>query len=118
MNKEVTLRIILERPVSGVEYGIQKGKGNKYETIQKQTANSDDLKFEISIGVKAVANEPPVFTGPFAQGNPQDRFIYIDIGACAGQYNTQWSRRLKIPLNSISQTLINDLSTQQVLVTK
>jgi hypothetical protein len=111
-------RIVLEKPVSGVEYGIQKGKGKNYETVQKQMAQSSDLTFEIPVSVKLDEKNNPVFLGPFAQGTPLDRFIYVDIGTYAGQKNTPWSRKLKIPLTGISKTLINKISAQQVLVTK
>ena len=36
-----------------------------------------------------------------------DRYFYIDIGTYAGQTNTPWSRRLKIPLSCITWELIN-----------
>jgi len=118
MKKEVTLRIVLENPVTGVVYGIQKGKGNNYETMQKQTAGSSDLLFEFPVSVELDKNQKLVFKGPFVQGPPQERFLYIDIGTCAGQLNTPWSRRLKIPIAGISATLISNLSAQDILVTR
>jgi hypothetical protein len=39
--------------------------------------------------------------GPFVQGPPQQRFVYVDIGTYAGQADSRWSRRLKIPLEGI-----------------
>jgi hypothetical protein len=36
------------------------------------------------------------------QGPPSDRFIYIDVGTYAGQRNTSWSRRMKVPLQGIT----------------
>jgi hypothetical protein len=48
----------------------------------------------------------PNFLGPFAQGTAADRFVYLDIGTYAGQKNTSWSRRLKIPLAGIGWDLI------------
>lgn len=118
MNREVPLRIILEKPLAGVLYGIQKGKGNNYETIQKQMSNSSDLIFELSVEVKYDKSNNPVFLGPFVQGSPQERFIYIDIGTYAGQRNTPWSRRLKIPFTGISKSTVEKLSSGNMLVTK
>jgi len=118
MNKEITLRIVLEKPVNGVEYGVQKGKGNAYETIQKQKAGSSDLVFEITIVAKADGKGNYTFSGPFVQGPSGERFIYIDIGTYAGQIGTPWSRRLKIPLTGISNSVINNLSGQKILTTK
>jgi uncharacterized protein DUF5990 len=41
------------------------------------------------------------------------RFFYINIGTYAGQLNTEWSRRLKVPLSVIDWDVIR---TQKVLV--
>ena len=102
MNPEITIRIILESPPTGVDFGIQKGKGNKYETIQKQRSNNKDLCFEIKILVKESQSSLPDFAGPYVQGPSNERFIYIDIGTYAGQIDSIWGRRLKIPLRDIS----------------
>lgn len=118
MTKEITLRIILENPVSGVQYGLQKGKGNNYEAVQNQIGNGKDLLFEFPVAVKCLPNEPPVCTGPFAHGIPLDRFVYIDIGTAAGQSGSPWSRRMKIPLTGITESLINSVTPQSALVTK
>jgi hypothetical protein len=117
MEKQVTLRIIIEKPVSGIEYGVQKGKGSKYETIQKQSSDSNDLTFQIPVSVKFDDNGVATFFGPFVQGPSQQRFLYIDIGAYAGQKDTPWSRRLKIPLTDISKAILSKNSANQVLVT-
>ena len=37
MNQEIPIRIILENPPPGVDFGIQKERGSKYETILKTT---------------------------------------------------------------------------------
>jgi len=107
MDKQIILRIILEKPVSGVDYGVQKGKGSKYEIIQKQTSDESDITFEIPVSVKMSEKGVADFSGPFVQGPPQERFIYVGIGTYAGQKNTPWSRRLKIPLTGISKTIIS-----------
>jgi len=118
MFKDLFLRIVLQNPPPGVVYGLQKGKGSNYETIQKQTSNAADLLFEFTVHAKAGEDGNLVFLGPFAQGNPQDRFIYIDIGTCAGQRDTPWSRRLKIPLVGITKELIEQVPDGKALTTK
>src|SRR5215213_4721371 len=107
MVNELTLRIILQKPTPGVVFGLQKGKGNNYETVQKQTANSNDLMFEFIVEAKLNDNNDLVVLGPFAQGPPKERFVYIDIGTCAGQTGSPWSRRLKIPLAGIDSKVVN-----------
>lgn len=118
MPKEITFKIILQSPTTGVVYGLQKGKGSNYETIQKQTSDSNDLVFQFTLEVKHSDKGSIILSGPFAQGTPQDRFVYIDIGTYAGQQNTPWSRRLKIPLSGIDAALLNTLSEKDILVCK
>ena len=42
-NIEVSLRIILATPPSGVDFGIQEGKGYDYTTIQIQRSKGSDI---------------------------------------------------------------------------
>jgi len=92
---------VLERPTAGVDFGLQKGRGSGYETVQTQRSTGHDLVFECEVIVKAGA-----LTGPFLQGPPGGRFLYIDIGTLAGQPQTPWTRRLKIPLTGITAKLL------------
>jgi hypothetical protein len=108
---ELTLRILLRKPTAGVDFGLQKGRGSDYEVVQKQRSTGQDLKFEFAVGVKMDKDDAPDFSGPFVQGSRGDRYFYIDIGTYAGQMNTCWSRRLKVPLSCITWDLIKADST-------
>lgn len=116
MEREIKLRIILEKPTADTDFGIQQGSGHTYVTLQKQKSTGEDLTFEERVKVKSSADESPVFLGAVTQGSPKERFIYIDIGRAAGQLDTLWSRRLKIPLKSITWELIQQLDTAQQAV--
>ena len=111
MEREINLRIILEKPTADTDFGIQQGSGHTYVTLQKQKSTGDDLTFEATVRVKPSADASPVFLGAVTQGPPKERFVYIDIGRAAGQLDTLWSRRLKIPLKSITWELIEQLET-------
>ena len=108
---ELTLHIVLRKPTAGVDFGLQKGRGSKYEVVQKQRSAGKDLEFEFSVRVKTDKDGAPDFSGPFVQGPRGDRYFYIDIGTYAGQANTCWSRRLKVPLSCITSDLIDSNST-------
>jgi Family of unknown function (DUF5990) len=109
--RELRLRIVLERPPSGVDFGLQKGRGSAYETIQKQRSQTKDLYFEFTVEVKGGRKAAmPTLLGPLAQGPPGERFVYIDIGTYAGQADSLWSRRLKIPLRGITWDMIDRLA--------
>ena len=107
MDVEVQIRVVLVAPPAGVDFGVQRGTGSHYEPLFVQRSNGADISFEFSVPVaESGKSGQPNFRGPFAQGPPAARFIYIDVGACAGQADTQWSRRMKIPLQGITWTLV------------
>jgi hypothetical protein len=113
---EVRLRIVLVAPPAGVDFGIQEGKGNDYTTIHKQRSKDADLSFEFSVTVKDNRDDgQPNFLGPLAQGTTTGRFIYIDIGKSAGQFDSCWERRIKVPLGGITWKMIEKASTQMLL---
>jgi hypothetical protein len=116
MNQELSIRIILESPPPGVDFGIQKGSGNNYETILKQRSGKEDLCFEFNISVKEKQAASYNFTGPYVQGPSNERFIYVDIGTAAGQIDSVWTRRLKVPLSGISAETIQQLLADPALI--
>lgn len=105
MDRQVTLRIVLERPPVGVDFAVQKGSGSIYETILKQRANGGDLSFEFT--VTAAAGPDPRFKGPLVQGPPKERFIYLDVGTMAGQIESPWTRRIKVPLAGVTWAMLD-----------
>lgn len=107
MAHELTLRIVLLQPPAGVDFALQKGSGNGYETVQKQRSKGEDLAFEFQPSVKeSVSGGMASLCGPFVQGPPSQRFVYIDIGTYAGQADSCWGRRLKVPLDGITAQMI------------
>lgn len=119
MESEITLQIILVKPTPDVMFGLQKGSGSNYETVQKQIPVSNDLSFKFTITVKGDQSKDkhPKFSGSFVQGPADNKFVYIDIGTYAGQQGTIWSRRLKIPLTGITWKDIDSLSERAMLQT-
>ena len=111
MEHELKLRIVLEKPPAGVDFGLQRGRGVDYETIQTQRSKGPDLQFEFTVRAKHTGkNDPPNFLGPFVQGPTGERFVYLDIGTYAGQSGTCWSRRLKIPLRGITWEMVEEVT--------
>jgi len=105
-SQTLTLRVVLTNPTAGVDFGLQQGHGSNCEIVQKQRSKGTDLTFELPVTVKTGKEGEPDFSGPFVQGRAGDRFFYINIGTYAGQENTPWGRRLKIPLSLIKGKLI------------
>ena len=111
MNTDLTLHIILQKPPAGVDFGVQKGSGNKYETIQIQRSALEDLRFTVDVQIKGDRQKDalPNFVGPFAQGASPDKFMYLDIGTLAGQFSSCWTRRLKIPFAGITWDMVEQV---------
>jgi hypothetical protein len=112
IQNEIRLRIILSAPPPGVMFGLQEGSGNNYKTVQLQRSATDDLSFEFAILLKPAKENgaDTDFAGPFVHGPKNERFIYIDIGTAAGDYASEWTRRLKVPLKDITAQMVDKLS--------
>jgi len=116
MNNILNVRIILQKPPAGSAYGIQKGSGSTYRTIQTQISKGEDLTFNFTIELKEGPESAPDFRGPIVQGKLHERFIYIDIGTYAGEAGSVWGRRLKIPLRDITAETIGKLLANGQLI--
>ena len=97
---EVPLRITVLHPLAGVTLMLQRGKD---ELVAPSSVGPDAISFDFVLR----AGTPPVqgrprWLGPFAQGTPQDRFVYVNVGRHAGQPGTPWDRRAKIKLAGIT----------------
>jgi len=57
----------------------------------------------------------PNFLGPLTHGPTTGRFIYINIGKSAGEIDSCWDRRIKVPLGGITWDMIEKASTKLVL---
>ena len=107
MARELTLRIVIEQPPSGVDFALQKGTGSAYEPVQKQRSEGDNLAFEFQPSIRdGVSDSMAALGGPFVQGPRRQRFVYVDIGTYAGQADCCWSRRLKVPLEGLPAKMI------------
>lgn len=111
MTSEIPIRLVLVDPPAGVDFGIQRGSGTSYETLLVQQRTRGDITFDFDLTVaESQRSGRPNFRGPLVQGPPANRFVYIDVGTYAGQKATPWSRRMKVPLQGITWTLIENVT--------
>ena len=116
MPSEIRLRLTLVAPPAGVDFGIQRGRGSAYQTDSVQRSTRGDLHFEFTLTVADDRKDGrPNFRGPMAQGPPESRFVYVDVGTLAGQKDTAWSRRMKVPLQGITWTQLRQLRPRGML---
>ncbi len=106
MDPELHFHITVQKPPQGVDYALQKGSGSVYEHVQHQLSSGGDLHFEFIVRAKARKDGETGFLGPFVQGPPTARFVYIGIGTYSGKAGASWSRRLKVPLSGITREMI------------
>ena len=116
---ELTFRIVVETPPPGVDIGLQKGSGSIFETVQTQRSSGADVRFEFPVRVRNLASDTALdFAGPYVQGPRGQRFVYLDIGQIAGQMDSAWSRRLKVPLTGIATADLRKATAGTVLETR
>jgi hypothetical protein len=103
---EVPLRITLEAPPEGVTFCLQRGRD---ELVSPARSTGAALSFDFTVRVRPAAGaEPMSFLGPFTQGPPATRFVYVNSGTMAGEPGTPWTRRAKIPLAGITATMVKE----------
>jgi len=107
MDLELPLRIRVLQPLKDVSYFLQQGKGELVAPVQDTEA---ELVFELTVRLgKPRADGGPNLLGPFVQGPPAGRFVYINSGTLAGQPDSPWTRRAKVPLTAITGSMIEEL---------
>jgi hypothetical protein len=99
----VLIRITLLDPPRGVDFCIQ-GR-DAQELLQRTKAAGRDLSFDLTLAAAHVGGLPRFF-GEVAQGPPTGRFVYVCSGALAGQGESCWTRRAKVPLAGITWELV------------
>lgn len=100
---ELLLRIVVVNPPAGVAFALQLGRD---ELAPPTSRTSGELTFDFSVRVADAHAQPPRLVGPFTQGPPTARFVYVNSGTLAGETSSCWTRRAKVPLKSISQEVI------------
>lgn len=101
--QELTLRIRVTNPPSDVDFLVQCGRDELTPAVK---ATRTLLVFEIPVRVRRQPGGVANFLGPYAQGPAQSRFVYVNSGTYAGQSDSCWSRRAKVPLTPISWALV------------
>ncbi len=103
MEREIRLRITLVQPPPGVRFALQKGKT---EIVSAAQSTGEDLAFDFTVRVQQRPDGRPNFLGPFAHGTPDVRFVYVNVGTCAGEAGSPWTRRIKVQLGGIGWPLV------------
>jgi hypothetical protein len=112
VSTQVTLRIIVLRPVTGVTLAVQ----DRHAALLPPAGRGlRSVWFDVDVRLKPSAT-PPDFLGEFVHGPPGGRFVYVNAGTLAGQKESCWDRRAKIPLGAIPATLVKQAAADPDLL--
>jgi len=107
MPPEIRLRLIVVGAPSSVTFCMQRGKN---ELLSPSRTTHGEISFEFTLRVgEPLSSGRPRLLGPFAQGSPDARFLYVNSGTFAGQAESCWSRRAKVPLTGITAQVVESL---------
>jgi hypothetical protein len=107
--QEIRLRLTIDDPVPGVAYSLQTRKS---EPVGAVVAGDGPLSFDVPVRVAP----GPRFLGEFVRSEgPERRFVYIAIGAQAGDAGCAWSRRAKIDIHTLPHDLLDRALAGEVL---
>lgn len=100
------LRMTLLRPPVGVQFCLQRGRS---ELVDAVVSTGADISFDLTVRTQPAEPGKAVrFLGPFTQGPPTARFLYVCSGTCAGQHDSCWTRRAKISLTAIPWSVVKE----------
>jgi hypothetical protein len=98
---DLPLRIVVADPFPGVRLVLQRGATGKASLVGAAATAPDTLAFDLEVEVHAALPDGrPRFLGPYVQGPPAERFVYICVIP---------GGRMKIPLGAIGWPLIEGL---------
>jgi hypothetical protein len=110
---ELQIRICVASPPADVSFQVQRGKDGLVPAARRSPAS---IEFEFAVRVGTQKDGAPNFLGPFVQGPPNARFVYINSGTLAGDAESCWTRRAKVPLTGISWALIKKARSGNALL--
>jgi hypothetical protein len=101
---EVRARIVIERPVPGVLHSLQEDDA---PLDAKMSQAGEPLTFEFPLGIERTAEGAKFFGKQVRREGKERRFVYIRVGAAAGQRLSPWTRRMKIDIHDIEPALLD-----------
>jgi Family of unknown function (DUF5990) len=108
---ELPIRIVVEEPVPGLAIALQRGHAAKAELAAPTSRSAQAVVFDLDVTVNGrLADGRPRLLGPCIQGPPDARFVYLCVGKYAGQADSEWGGRVKVPLSDLAWAQIEALA--------
>ena len=103
-SETLALRITVVDPPPNILWALQLGQA---EVVAPTSTTKSSISFDFTVEVVADSSGAGFrLRGPVVQGRPGGRFVYLRMGAYAGQADAPAGWRAKIGLEGISQKLI------------
>ena len=109
--KSLSLRITVVDPPPGLLWALQLGRD---EVVKPTFASKTRISFDFTVNV--VEDSSPAgfrLRGPAVQGRRGGRFVYLRMGAYAGQVGAPAGWRAKIGLEGISHELVEAVQAKR-----
>lgn len=104
---ELKFRIIVTAPPGDVAFAVQSGPTSRAQLITPTRATSEVIVFNMRVRVDGSRGRSVKLYSPIVQGPATGRFIYLNSGTLAGQAESTWTRRAKVPLAGLTPELIH-----------
>jgi hypothetical protein len=96
------IRIAVADPVAGLAIALQRGPTAEAELVPPTSRSAQAVAFDLDLTVDgALPDGRPRLVGPCVQGPPDGRFVYLCVGRYAGQADSEWAGRVKVPLGDL-----------------
>ena len=107
---ELPIRIVVEDPVPGMAIALQRGQAAKAELVAAASRSADAAVFDLEVTVGGrLPDGRPRLLSLYVQGPPDARFVYLCVGKYAGQADSEWAGRVKVPLGGLGGDQIKAL---------
>jgi Family of unknown function (DUF5990) len=110
--ESLALRITVVDPPPDILWALQLGKD---EVVRPSSATRKRISFDFAIEVvEGGAKGAFRLRGPAVQGRPGGRFVYLRMGAYAGQADIAAGWRAKIGLEGITRKLLDEVRAKRL----
>src|SRR5579871_6622965 len=93
----LSIRIVVEDPIPGLALALQRGKAGQAVLEPPRRRSAEAVVFDLDLTVEGrLEDGRPRLLGPYVQGPPGARFVYLCVGGYAGQADTGWNGRVKV----------------------
>lgn len=116
---DLPIRIIVDDPIAGLAVALQCGQSAKAVLVPPASRSAQAVTFDLEVTLAgALADGRPRLLGPNVQGPPDARFVYLCVGRYAGQADSPFAGRVKIPLGELTWDKIDGVAPGERLTAR